>query len=190
MSCYGVQKKEQQHLEKLKKKHSDLKYTQQHAVKRVCTTRWNSHSAALNVVIKFHHAVLQTLEEIKNLEGVTDATVGGHCSGLIDYFTSRRFLLTAFTFKKLFDILEVVTRQFQTHDMDILLATSIVTKTINSIRKLRANNSFEEIIKLTDNFINESDTDFIPLKNIRPRRFPIKAGIILFISILQCYVIN
>ncbi|CAI6360972.1 unnamed protein product [Macrosiphum euphorbiae] len=60
--------------------------------------------------------------------------------------------------------------------MDILLATSIVTKTINSIRKLRANNSFEEIIKLTDNFINESDTDFIPLKNIRPRRVPIKAG--------------
>lgn len=172
------------------KKHSDLKYTQEHAVKRVCTTRWNSHSAALNVVIKFHHAVLQTLEEIKNLEGVTDATVGANCSGLIDYFTSRRFLLTAFTFKKLFDILEVVTRQFQTHDMDILLATSIVTKTINSIRKLRANNSFEEIIKLTDNFINESDTDFIPLKNIRPRRVPIKAGMILFISILQCYVIN
>lgn len=141
------------------KKHSDLKYTQQHAVKRVCTTRWNSHSAALNVVIKFHYAVLQTLQEITNLEGV-DA----NCSGLIDYFTSRIFLLTAFTFKKLFDILEVVTRQFQTHDMDILLATSIVTKTINAIRKLRANNSFEEIIKLTDNFINESDTHFMPLK--------------------------
>jgi len=104
------------------------------------------------------------LEEIKNLEGVTDATVGANCSGLIDYFTSQRFLLTAFTFKKLFDILEVVTRQFQTHDMDILLATSIVTKTIDAIRILRANNSFEEIIKLTDNFIDESDTDFTPLK--------------------------
>lgn len=144
----------------------------------------------MDVVIKFHHAVLQTLEEIKNLEEVTDATVGANFSGLIDYFTSRIFLLTAFTFKKLFDILEVVTRQFQTHDMDILLATSIVTKTINSIRKLRANNSFEEIIKLTDNFINESEIDFIPLKNIRPRRVPIKAGMILFISILQCYEIN
>jgi len=48
--------------------------------------------------------------------------------------------------------------------MDILLATSIVTKTIDAIRKLRANNSFEEIIKLTDNFIDESDTDFTPLK--------------------------
>lgn len=70
------------------------------------------------------------------------------------------------------------------------MATTIVTKIINSIRKLRANNSFEEIIKLTDNFINESDTDFIPLQNIRPRRVPIKAGMILFISILQCYVIN
>lgn len=74
--------------------------------------------------------------------------------------------------------------------MDILLATSIVTKTIDAIRKLRANNSFEEIIKLTDSFINESDKDFTPLKNIRPRRVPIKAGMILFISILQFYVIN
>jgi len=134
----------------------------------------------LNVVIKFHYAVIQTLKEIKNLEGVTDATVGANCSGLIDYFTSRRFLLTAFTFKKLFDILEIVTKQFQTHDMDILLATSIVTKTINAIRKLRTNNSFEEIIKLIDNFIIENDTDFTPLKNIRPRRVPIKAGMILF----------
>lgn len=31
----------------------------------------------------------------ENLEGVTDATAGANCSGLIDYFTSRRFLLTA-----------------------------------------------------------------------------------------------
>lgn len=73
--------------------------------------------------------------------------------------------------------------------MDILLATSIVTKTIDAIRILRANNSFEEIIKLTDNFIDESDTDFTPLKNIRLRRVLKKAGMILFISILQCYVI-
>jgi len=43
---------------------------------------------------------LQTLEEIKNLEEVTDATVGANCSGLRDYFTSQRFLLTVFTFKK------------------------------------------------------------------------------------------
>ncbi|KAL4097687.1 hypothetical protein QTP88_022419 [Uroleucon formosanum] len=151
------------------KKHLDLKYTQQHAVKRV-----------------FPSCSFTNIGKTENLEGVTDATAGANCSGLIDYFTSRRFLLTAFTFKKLFDVLEVVTRQFQTHDIDILLATTIVTKIINSIRKLRANNSFEEIIKLTDNFINESDTDFIPLQNIRPRRVPIKAGELMQDDLIVC----
>lgn len=154
------------------------KKTQEHAVKRVSTTRWNSHSAALNVVFKFHHAVLQTLEEIKNLEGISDAAVGASCSGLIDYFTSRRFLLTAMTFKNIFDILEPVTRQFQSHDLDILLATNIVSKTVQDMNKLRMDSSFENVIKSTDSFIEESDNDFTPLKIIRPKRVPKKAGMI------------
>lgn len=152
--------------------------TQQHAVKRVSTTRWSSHSAALNVLLKFHDAVLQTLEKIKDIEGVSDVTVGASCTGLIDYFTSWRFLLTAKTFKKLFDILEPVTRMFQSHDMDILLATNIVSKTIYEIKEMRTNNSFEIVMTLTNNFIEKSDQNFTPLMNIRPKRVPKKAGIL------------
>lgn len=79
------------------------KTMQVHAVKRVNTTRWSSYSAALNVFLKCHEAVLNTLNDILKNESSLDATVGSTCSGLIIYFSSYRFLLIAF--KRLFDIL-------------------------------------------------------------------------------------
>jgi len=59
-----------------------------HAVKRVSTTKWSSHYDALNVVIKCHEAVINTLNDIKQGEGSVDALVSSTCSGLLIYLTS------------------------------------------------------------------------------------------------------
>lgn len=145
--------------------------TKMHAVKRVSTTRWSSHYDALNVVIKCHEAVINTLNDIKQGEGSVDALVGSTCSGLIIYLTSYRFLLTAFTFKFLFDIIEPLTKQFQAKDIDMLMATNVVVKSIDRIKELRKE-GFDDIVKAATDFSNNSEVDFEPLKEIRLKRVP------------------
>lgn len=136
-----------------------------HAVKRVSTTRWNSHYDALNVVIKCHKAVINTLNGIKQGEGSVDALLGSTCSGLIIYLTSYRFLLTAFTFKFLFDIIEPFTKQFQAKDIVMLMATNVVVKSIDRIKELRKE-GFDDIVKAATDFSNNIEVDFEPLKEI------------------------
>jgi len=41
----------------------------------VSTTRWSSHSTALNVVLKFHNAVLKTVIQINDSEGSAHVVV-------------------------------------------------------------------------------------------------------------------
>ncbi|XP_060881326.1 uncharacterized protein LOC132952868 [Metopolophium dirhodum] len=157
-----------------------------HAVKRVSTTRWSSHSAALNVVLKFHNAVLKTLNQIKDSEESADVVVGASCSGLISYLTSQRFLLTALLFKTIFDILEPVTRQLQSQDMDMLMATNILNNVIHRIKELRNDDAFKRLLKITDEFTENSVVDFLPLVSSRPKRVPRKSGELSQDEIISC----
>lgn len=106
------------------------------ALKRVCTTRWSSHSAALETVLKAHNYIINTLTTIQTQEGPGDPKVSATCSGLLQYFTSFRFLITAFIFKKIFCILEPVNKKLQTRDMDLLAATSLLDNAKSKIREL------------------------------------------------------
>jgi len=86
------------------------------ALKRVCMTRCSSHSAALDTVLKTHKCIINTLTTIQTQEGPSDPKVSATCSGLIQYFTSFRFLITAFVFKKIFSILKPVNKKLQTRE--------------------------------------------------------------------------
>lgn len=152
------------------------KKTQPNAVKRVSTTRWSSHSSALNVVLKLHSEVLETLSIIKKQEGTSDAVVGASCSGLITYLSSKRFILTALIFKTIFDVLEPVTRQLQSQDMDMLMATNILKNIIFQIKELRNDCAFEKILVMADEFFEKSEIDFLPLTLGRTKRVPKKSG--------------
>lgn len=70
---------------------NQIEHSQSHAVKRVSTTRWSSHSAALNTVLKCHDALLKTLSQIKDCEK-GEPVIGSTCSGLVTYFKSYKFL--------------------------------------------------------------------------------------------------
>jgi len=147
---------------------NQIEYSQSHAVKRVSTTRWSSHSAAINTVLKCHDALLKTLNKIKENEK-GDPVVGSTCSGLITYFTSYKFVLTVFVFKHLFDILEPVTKQFQSRDLDVLLATNILQNSILKFIKLRKN--FKHVQTVADEFSQNSAISFDPLKITRKKKF-------------------
>jgi len=160
-----------------------------HAVKRVSTTRWSSHSAALNVVLKFHNAVLKTLNQIKDSEGSADVVVGASFSGLISYLTSQCFLLTALLFKTIFDMPEPVIRQLQSQDMDMLMATNILNNVIHRIKELRNDDAFKRLLKITDEFAENIVVDFLPLVSSRPKRVPRKSGVYYFKNKYQLYYI-
>ncbi|KAF0752223.1 zinc finger MYM-type protein 1-like, partial [Aphis craccivora] len=75
MHFYGVQKKRAAIFREnqLKTNSEKNQKSQIHAIQRLSTTRWGSHSAALNVVLKFHDAVIITLKTIRSSEGPSDA---------------------------------------------------------------------------------------------------------------------
>lgn len=152
------------------------KKTQPNAVKRVSTTRWSSHSSALNVVLKLHSEVLETLSIIKKQEGTTDAVVGASCSSLITYISSKRFILTALIFKTIFDILEPVTSQLQSQDMVMLMSTNLLNNIIFQIKELRNDGAFQKILVMADEFFEKSEIEFLPLTLGRPKRVPKKSG--------------
>lgn len=73
--------------------------------------RWLSFSLVLNTVLLTFEEVIDTLENIKKTE-VTDFKVHCKAISLIDFLLSERFILTALTFKKIFDILDPITKIF------------------------------------------------------------------------------
>lgn len=93
-------------------------------VKRVSTTRWMSHSYALNTVLETLDALLDTLEEIRSSQN--DRMTCSEAGGLFTYFTSQNFLYTAWTFKQIFDILSPLNSILQSVDLDILAAMDLV----------------------------------------------------------------
>lgn len=61
------------------------------------TTRWISHSYALQIVLDTLEAVLDLLDDMQNQkeQGLTDKEAVAVARGLLLYFTSEDFLLTA-----------------------------------------------------------------------------------------------
>ncbi|XP_050063238.1 uncharacterized protein LOC126552566 [Aphis gossypii] len=134
--------------------------------------------AALNTVLTSRNAVIETLATIKLSEGPGDAKTGAAASGLLDYFTSYRFLIVAIMFKKLFQIIKPANKILQTRDLDLLAATNLIESAKHKIKLLnnRSLNAFQDIIKEVDQFVIDSEQEFTPIVVSRPKRCPKKSG--------------
>jgi len=64
-----------------------------------------SHYYALCIVLKTCNALIETLQVIRDTEGPGDRRCGITAGGLLKYFTSKIFLLTAYSFENMFNIL-------------------------------------------------------------------------------------
>lgn len=145
------------------------------SMKRVSTTRWMSHSNALTTILNRFEAVLQCLEEIIIIEGPGDAKAASAANGFINYFQSFKFILSAYCFKAIFDVLGPLNGAFQQKDIDLLTATDLLKSANSGLKSLRSNTAFDKIVIETRIFIETSDRLFEPLKEVRIVRVPRKA---------------
>lgn len=105
---------------------------------------------------------------------------GSECSGLIDYFQSSRFIIPAFIFKSIFDIVEPLIKVLQARDLDILSAMSLLTKTETRIKKLRSDDAFSDILQSAKLYSEEHFGTFevnnSRLSRIRKKKVPKRPG--------------
>lgn len=144
--------------EKSQKKH----YPNQNVrrLKRVETKRWMSYSSALNNVLLTYNAVIETLEYIVSEESRLDFKVGTKASGLIDFLLSHRFILTALCFKKIFNLIDPLTRMLQAIDIDLLSAINNIKNVHTSLKQIRCENIFEEIFTESNCFMSDRADEF------------------------------
>lgn len=81
-----------------------------------------SHDFALEAILDTYELVIDTLNYVRNSEGSNDHSVGHMAGCLINYLSFKRFVLTAFCFKKVFRILSLVNTLLQRSDFDLLAA--------------------------------------------------------------------
>lgn len=148
------------------------------ALKCVCTTRWSSHSTSLDTVLKTYSPIIDTLKYIQKYEGTGDAKTGATASGLLDYFTSYRFLLTSFAFQKIFRILEPVNKLLQAKDLDLMAAVVLIENAKHKICMIncRDTDSFSEVVLAAEQFSETIDVAFVELPTPRCRRVPKFSG--------------
>ncbi|KAF0748537.1 zinc finger MYM-type protein 1-like, partial [Aphis craccivora] len=140
--------------------------------KRVETTRWMSHSYALNNILSTYHALLETLEELMKPGKSSDRKEISQASNIFDLILSEKILLTAFVFKKIFEILEPLNKVLQSKDIDLLGAINSVNECLKMLNVLRDNCDieFNQIFKTTHTFIkplNKTVKDY-KVYNISP----------------------
>lgn len=149
------------------------------AIKRVGTTRWLSTSYALSTVLDTLEAIIYVLNIIKEQEGSSDFKTGSECSGLINYFQSSNFILTAFIFKQVFSIIEPLNKILQLHDLDLLAVIDILKITETRIEKLRSEKRFIDVYNEAKNYSENNFGDFekdnLVFKN-RKRKVPRRSG--------------
>ncbi|KAL4120532.1 hypothetical protein QTP88_013204 [Uroleucon formosanum] len=109
---------------------------QKTSMKRVATTRWGSHDAALETVLQKFDAILET--------------VGSTIAGFMKYFLSYRFVLAAYTSKKIFTVL------------------------IPLSKIIDDDNTFDNLYEEAQSFINKSDYEFEVLRMTRIKKVPKK----------------
>lgn len=84
-----------------------------------------STSYALSTMLDTLEAIMYILNQIKEYEGSSDYKTGSECNRLLNYFQSSNFILTAFIFKHIFNIIEPLSKILQLHDLDLLTVSNI-----------------------------------------------------------------
>lgn len=163
-------KKRVAYYEEKQKEHLEGKRVRR--LKRVATTRWSSQDCALQAILHTFNSVVDTLEYTRNTEGREDHGVGHMAGCLMDYLLSRRFVMTAVWFQKIFNVLSPLSTILQSCDLDLLAGVNAINDAHKCIQRLRKSESLIEcLIKEVDSFIKEKDNfEFSDFKTIRQRR--------------------
>jgi len=144
-------------------------------LKRVETTRWWSHDYALNTVIDTYDALCETLDVLQTENNSSDRKRLHQAASLKDCLTSDWFLLTAFLYKTIFNIITPLSKLLQTKDIDMIGVVTEVQKKISELKNSRSNFKFQNIVNEVENFKKSSTLsyeNFKPLAQKRTKRIP------------------
>lgn len=135
-----------------------------------------STSFALHTVLETLESILELLSEIKTHDGVCDFKISSEYKGLLNYFQSSEFMLTAF----IFDIIEHLSKIFQSRDLDVLTAVNLLNKAESKLSLLRSDEEFAVIFGNAKSYSEEHFGDFILCdtrsNRHRKRKVPRRSG--------------
>jgi len=146
-------------------------------LKRVETTRWWSHFLALSTFLLIFDALCFSLEAIAKSGSLEKDWKAAHqAQSYLDSILTDRFLLTALTLKKLFSVIDTLSKMFQKVDIDLLTVVEVIPEKIREIENLRTDEAFKQIQEELTEFkkkIKLNTTTIKPLTNpTRLRRVP------------------
>lgn len=138
-------------------------------LKRVDTTRWTSHSAALCTVFDTYDSIIDTLEDLQH---DSDRISSVKASSLINYLLSERFILTGFIFKQIFELTSPLTKFLQGVNIDLLGASEYVKLILEKIHTFRSEHQFKKLVEDKNTFIasKANELSFTPLSLNRIRK--------------------
>lgn len=138
-------------------------------IKRVDTTRWNSHSFSLSAVTEAFPAVIDTLSHIEE-DGNGDGKAIAH--GLLNYFLSEKFVIVSHTFQGIFKEVTPLSKSLQSVELDLMGAINHVNEVLDALSSMRTDAGFDAVLEQKDKFISESGSgySFSPVPAPRVRR--------------------
>jgi len=98
-----------------------------------------SHNYALEAVLETFEPIIDTLQHIRDTEGRDDHTIGHMAGCLMDYLLSRRFVMSAIFFQKIFNILAPLNTLLQSKDLDLLAAVNGIDEAQKKLTQVRQN---------------------------------------------------
>jgi len=144
---------------------------QKRRLKRVSTTRWMSQDYALQAVLDTFDSVIYTLEQTKDTECRNDHSVGHLAGCLLNYLLSKRFIMTAISFKTVFDVLSPLNTILQSSDLDLFAAIHSISNAQSKINNLRQKDGvFESLMTKVNDFISDKEFIFSDLQDKRIHR--------------------
>lgn len=118
------------------------------SLKKLSTTRWASHTKAVNSIFENLSAIIEVLESISSGEITsTNASQMIDARGILTYVKSFEFIYLLCFWKQTLSVIQILSNYLQKVDINISAAVSLIKSTINNLKLLRTEesfNSFEE----------------------------------------------
>lgn len=129
-----------------------------------------SQDYALHAVLNTFNSVIYKLEQTRDTEGRNDHSVGHLAGFLLNYMLSKIFIMTAISYKTVFDVLSPLNTILQSSDLDIFAAIHSISNAQSKINNQK-DGVFESLMtKVNDFILDKEEFVFSDLQDKRIRR--------------------
>jgi hypothetical protein len=141
-------------------------------IRPLCPTRWLVRVSAIQALVTQYELVLSCLEEISSIPA-SGSNVAARASGLYSQLCQGSTLLALKMALKVFGPLEMLNRSLQARYQTVSGMLEAVSETLSSLRYLRDDIAFEQLITDTEQVIAENKLEElkVPRQRKPPQRY-------------------